>query len=68
MRSKILLRFIIFAALALVALLFLRSSSVKEPPATGESMEDCCQKKCKLPEDNNLIWESFPRQFISIAN
>jgi len=66
MRREITIRFLILAVVALAAFLMLRSSSVKPQPATKGCKEECCQKKCDIP-DENMIWESFSRQLISIT-
>jgi hypothetical protein len=68
MKGTIIIRFAILALLAVSALLILRSSSVKKAPAVKESMDECCQKKCNIPADDNLIWETFSRQLISLGN
>jgi hypothetical protein len=67
MRMGITIRFIVLALIVLSAFLILRSSSAKQQPACKESMDQCCKKKCKTPADNNLIWETFSRQFIIIG-
>jgi len=65
MRREIIIRFAILASVALTAFLILRSSSLKTRPAPGKVNEQCCQQKCSAPDDN-MIWENFSRQFISI--
>jgi hypothetical protein len=65
MRREIIIRFAILASVALTAFLILRSSSLNVQPAPGKTNEPCCQQKCSPPE-NNMIWENFSRQFISI--
>jgi len=67
MRKGIIIRFTILAIIGLTILIAFRSASTKEKPASKESMEECCQKKCKPSDDNNLIWETFSRQLISIS-
>ncbi len=64
MKKKITIRIIVLAIIALATFLILQSSSVKRQPAS----EECCQKKCKAPDDNNMIWETFSRQLISASN
>jgi hypothetical protein len=67
MRIGALLRFIVLAVVVITALFILRSSSVKPQPAPKELKEECCRgKKCKATEDNNMIWETFSRQFIAV--
>jgi hypothetical protein len=65
MRKEFILRFSILAAIVLAAFLILHSSTLHQP-ATNESMDECCQKKCTPADDNSLIWETFSRQFISL--
>ena len=67
MRIGAILRFIVLAVVVITALFILRASSVKSQPASKDLKEECCQsKKCKTTEDNNIIWETFSRQFISV--
>jgi hypothetical protein len=68
MKRGIIIRFAVMAAIALTGLLLLRSSSTKPQPPSKESMDECCRKKCKAAEDNNMLWETFSRQFISVSN
>jgi hypothetical protein len=68
MRKEITIRFAVLAIIGLTVLIAFRSSSAREKPASRESIEGCCQKKCKTPDDNNLIWETFSRQLIFISN
>ena len=68
MRKGIIIRFTILAIIGLTILIAFRSSSAKEKPASKESIEECCQKKRKTPDDNNLIWETFSRQLIFVSN
>ena len=60
------MRFVVLAVVVLTTLFILRSSSVKPQPASKDLKEECCSKKCKVIEDNNMLWETFPRQFISV--
>lgn len=67
MRIGAILRFIVLAVVVIATLFILRASSVKPRPASKDLKEECCQsKKCKTTEDNNMIWETFSRQFISV--
>jgi len=68
MKGTIIIRFGILALLAVSGLLILRSSSATKAPAVKESMDECCQKKSNVPSDDNLIWETFSRQLISLRN
>jgi hypothetical protein len=65
MGRGLVLRFSILAAIALAAFLILRSSTGHQS-VSNESMDECCQKKSTPADDNNLIWETFSRQFISL--
>jgi len=65
MRREIIIRFAILASVAFTAFLILYSSSLKARPTPGKINEQCCQQKCSVPDDN-MIWENFSRQFISI--
>jgi hypothetical protein len=67
MRKEVILRFFVLAIMTLAAFLILGSSPVEQKPASQKSIDECCQKKCKF-QDDNLIWETFPRQFISVLN
>ena len=67
MRIGAFLRFIVLAVVVITTLFILRSSSVKPQPASKDLKEQCCRKKCKATEDNNMIWETFSRQFISVS-
>jgi hypothetical protein len=67
MRIGAILRFIVLAVIVITALFILRSSSIKPQPASKDLKEECCRKKCKVTEDNNIIWETFSRQFISVS-
>ena len=67
MRIGAFLRFIVLAVAVITTLFLLRSSSVKPQPPSKDLKEECCQgKKCKTTEDNNMIWETLSRQFISV--
>ncbi|HEV8284799.1 MAG TPA: hypothetical protein VGQ09_10855 [Chitinophagaceae bacterium] len=65
MRRRITIRFIALALIALTAFLILRSSSIRQQTVPKGSGKECCQKKCKVPDNNYMIWETFSRQFIS---
>jgi hypothetical protein len=67
MRIGALIRFIVLAVVVIAVLSLLRSSSVKPQPASKDLKEECCRgKKCRATEDNNMIWETFSRQFIAV--
>jgi len=68
MKKGITIRFVVLAVIALTGFLILRSSSIKPRSSSKESIDECCRKKCKAAEDNNMILETFSRQFISITN
>jgi hypothetical protein len=68
MRREITIRFGTLFGIAMTAFLILFSSSAEKKPAGKESMDECCHKKDKVPDDDNLIWETFTRQLISSAN
>ncbi|MFI5187624.1 MAG: hypothetical protein ACHQF0_12915 [Chitinophagales bacterium] len=67
MKRGIILRSAVLAIVALLAFLFLYSFSTSKHPASKESIDECCQKKCKI-QDDDLMLESFSRQLISISN
>jgi hypothetical protein len=67
MRIGSMLRFIVLAVVVVATLFILRSSSAKPHPASKELKEECCTKKCKCTEDNNMIWETLSRQFITVS-
>ena len=66
MRSGLIIRIVVLAIIALTTFIILHPS-VKTQPASIESKEECCEKKCKASEDNNLIWEPISRQLISVS-
>ena len=67
MRIGSMLRFIVLAVVVVATLFILRSSSAKPQPASKDLNEECCAKKCKCTEDNNMIWETLSRQFITVS-
>jgi hypothetical protein len=67
MRRRIVIRLTILVIFVLAAFLFLYSSPGKNQPASKESIEECCQKKCKA-QDNDLMLEPFSRQLISLSD
>jgi len=69
MQHKYLLRAALI--LLLIAGSYLVLWSASKTPATKESctesMEECCKKKTDKDASNEMIWETFSRQFISIS-
>jgi hypothetical protein len=61
---KFTIRLSILAVLAVAALAILQS--YKKPAKTEDCPQRCCHKK-PIPKDNNLIWETFSRQLISVS-
>jgi hypothetical protein len=65
---KTVIRITALTMVAIAALLVLRSASRKNNTCSKESIEDCCKKKAEVPGDNNILFESLTKQFISLNN
>lgn len=67
MRSGSAIRLTVLAIVAFATFLILRSSSIKTQPGQKEPKEECCRKKSRVLDYNNVIWGTFSRQLIYVS-
>ena len=67
MQHKYLLRAALILLLIAGSYLVLWSKTRASKVACTESIEECCKKETDKDPSNEMIWETFSRQIISIS-
>jgi hypothetical protein len=69
MKKSLLIIIALAALFSISSILVARSSdSSEKEPSCIKIKEECCYKKKPTPTPGGMIWETLPREFLSIVN